>query len=77
MTTLHDVCQLLVCYLLYSKSERKITYEQFEVAVGLLAEKKYPGVANGLERIRVKLTSGSGPSTHGATDGECLLECLK
>lgn len=33
----------------------------------MLAEKKYPGVANGLERIRVKLTSGSGPSTHGAT----------
>ena len=56
---------LIMCH--YSKSERKITYEQFEVAVGLLAEKKYPGVANGLERIRVKLTSGSGPSTHGAT----------
>ena len=44
-----------------------MTFEQFEVAVGLLAEKKYSGAANGLERIKVKLLSGSGPTTHGAT----------
>ena len=53
--------------ILFSKSERKMTFEQFEVAVGLLAEKKYAGAANGLERIKVKLLSGSGPTTHGAT----------
>ena len=53
--------------ILFSKSERKMTFEQFEVAVGLLAEKKYSGAANGLERIKVKLLSGSGPTTHGAT----------
>lgn len=51
----------------FSKSERKMTFEQFEVAVGLLAEKKYSVAANGLERIKVKLLSGSGPTTHGAT----------
>ena len=44
-----------------------MTFEQFEVAVGLLAGKKYSGAANGLERIKVKLLSGSGPTTHGAT----------
>ena len=44
-----------------------MTYEQFEVAVDMLADVKYPGDRGGGERIRTRLTLGAGPSTHGAT----------
>ena len=51
-----------------SKSERKITFDQFQEAVKLLAETKYPGDPKGFEKITTKLTSSkSGPVTAGAT----------
>ena len=50
------------------KTERKITFAQFEDALKLMAEKKYPGDPKGLQKLRAKLTAGSaGPATHGAT----------
>lgn len=55
------------------KTERKITFEQFQVALKLLAEKKYPGDSSGMDKIKAKLTSGSsGPVTSGATVSEWL-----
>lgn len=44
-----------------------MTLGQFEAAVDMLAEKKYPGDPDGVRKIRTKLTSGAGPTTHGAT----------
>lgn len=45
-----------------------MNFEQFEVAISLLAEKRYPGAADGVEKIRAKLIlSGTGPTTHGTT----------
>ena len=66
------------------KTERKITFEQFQEALKLLAETKYPGDAGGLKKITSKLTStGSGPVTAGATVGnkyvyvsECVYVCV-
>ena len=47
------------------KTDRKITFKQFEEAVGLLAEKKYPGAPNGLAKITALITSSkTGPATH-------------
>ena len=41
---------------------------QFEVAVDMMGEKKYPRDPRASSKIRSKLTSGTGPSTHpGAT----------
>lgn len=50
-----------------SKTERKMKLEQFEVALGLLAEKKYPGQPDGVEKIKARIATGSGPLTHGVT----------
>lgn len=48
-----------------AKTDRKITFKQFEEAVGLLAEKKYPGAPNGLAKITALITSSkTGPATH-------------
>lgn len=52
---------------LCSKSDRKITFDQFNDALKLLAEKKYPGDPNGVNKLSEKITSGSGPSAHGVT----------
>ena len=41
--------------------------EQFMVAIGMLAEKKYPGDPKSFQKIEIKLTSGAGPTTHGTT----------
>ena len=52
----------------YSKTERKITFEQFQDALKLLAEKKFPGDPNGMKKITSKLTGGSsGPVISGGT----------
>ena len=50
-----------------SKTERKMTLEQFEVALGFLAEKKYPGQPDGVEKLKARIATGSGPLTHGVT----------
>lgn len=50
-----------------SKTERKITLEQFEVALGLLAEKKYPGEQDGVSKLKARIAAAQGPLTHGAT----------
>ncbi len=49
------------------KTDRKITFSQFEDAVRHLAEKKYPGDPSGVQKLTRKLTSGDGPSAHGTT----------
>ena len=62
-----------------SKSERKITFDQFQEALKLLAETKYPGDPKGFEKITTKLTSSkSGPVTAGATvrEGACVCVCV-
>ena len=52
----------------YSKTERKITFGQFQDALKLVAETKYPGDPKGYEKITTKLTSSkAGPTTAGAT----------
>lgn len=53
-------------FLACRKTERKLTLEQFEVAVKMLAEKKYPGDLGAMGKIQSKLSSG--PALHpGAT----------
>lgn len=53
-------------FLACRKTERKLTLEQFEVAVKMLAEKKYPGDPGAMSKIQSKLSSG--PALHpGAT----------
>jgi hypothetical protein len=49
------------------KSERKITFAQFEEALKLMAEKKYPGDAEGLSKLKEKILEGKGPQAHGVT----------
>ena len=46
---------------------RKITFSQFEDALKLIAEKKYPGDADGLSKLEEKIVAGKGPTTQGAT----------
>jgi hypothetical protein len=40
------------------KSERKITYQHFKSAVKLMAEKKYPGDADGVKKLEAKIAAG-------------------
>lgn len=49
------------------KSERKITYAQFEEAVKLMAEKKYPGDPEAFDKLKAKIIEGKGPAAHGVT----------
>lgn len=47
------------------KSERKVNLKQFEDAVRMLSEKKYPGDPKAMEKMKAKLMA---PTTHpGAT----------
>ena len=47
------------------KAERKLTLEQFEQAVRMLSETKYPGDPKAMQKLQSKLTT---PTTHpGAT----------
>lgn len=41
----------------FSKAERKITFSQFLEALKLVAEKKYPGDAEGLAELERKIIS--------------------
>ena len=49
------------------KTERKINYAQFREGLKLMAEKKYPGDADGLAKLEEKILTGSGPKTDKAT----------
>lgn len=60
-----DECAYLLS--LIRKTERKVTFKQFQEAVKLLAEKKYPGDPSGLSKLTTKITSGKGPTTSGTT----------
>ena len=46
---------------------RKINYKQFEAALKLMAEKKYPGDDSGLEKLKAKILETGGPVAHGVT----------
>jgi len=48
-------------------SRRKINYKQFEAALKLMAEKKYPGDDGGLEKLKTKILETGGPVAHGVT----------
>lgn len=50
-----------------SKTERKITYKQFVEAVKLMAEKKYPGDADGFDKLQGLISAGKGPTTSKTT----------
>jgi len=57
--------QLYVCIL-----RRKITFAQFEQAVKLLAEKKYPDDPDAVDKLKAKIIEGKGPTAHGVTVGD-------
>jgi len=46
---------------------RKINYKQFEAALKLMAEKKYAGDDDGLEKLKAKILESGGPVAHGVT----------
>jgi hypothetical protein len=46
---------------------RKINFAQFEEALKLFAEKKYPGDADAVEKLKSKILEGKGPVAHGVT----------
>ena len=46
---------------------RKINYKQFEAALKLMAEKKYPADEDGLEKLKTKIVETGGPVAHGVT----------
>lgn len=53
-----------------SKTERKIKFQQFQVALKLLAEKKY-GSADEVPKLEEKILASKGPKAAGAT--VCLI----
>jgi hypothetical protein len=50
-----------------AKTERKINYKQFEAALKLMAEKKYPGDDDGLQKLKAKIMDSGGPVARGVT----------
>ena len=46
---------------------RKINFKQFQEALKLLAEKKYPGDAEGYSKLKEVIIQAKGPATTGAT----------
>jgi len=48
------------------KTERKINFKQFKAAVKLMAEKKYPGDADGASKLEELIAAGK-PTAKGAT----------
>lgn len=55
-------------FTLCSKTDRKINFAQFQKALELVAEKKYPdeGVS-GVEKLKAKIIAGKGPGKSGVT----------
>ena len=58
---------MLTNFIIFSKTERKISYTEFNEAVTLMAKKKYPGDADGVGKLIAKMTTGKGPQVHGVT----------
>lgn len=54
-------------FFLRRKSERKITFSQFEKALELVAAKKYPGDPDGVSKLRERISAGKGPVAVGTT----------
>ncbi|KAI0228059.1 Tubulin polymerization-promoting protein family member 2 [Lamellibrachia satsuma] len=50
-----------------AKTERKITFQQFQEALKMLAAKKYPGDEAGLEKLTAIILKCRGPTAHGVT----------
>jgi len=53
-------------FLFFRKTERKINFSQFKVALGLCAEKKY-GSKGDVQKLIDKICTGKGPGTSGTT----------
>ena len=53
-----------------SKTDRKITYKQFQEAVNLMAAIKYPGDKDAAAKLEEKITQGKGPKAVNATVGK-------
>ena len=49
------------------KSERKINFDQFEAALGLVAERKFPGDPHGERLVREMVGKTAGPQANKAT----------
>jgi len=49
------------------KTERKINFSQFNEALRQLAEKKFPGDPDALEKMQEMVIQGKGPIAHGVT----------
>ena len=56
-----------LCISLLFISRRKINFKQFQEALKLLAEKKYPGDAEGYNKLKEVIIQAKGPATTGAT----------
>lgn len=57
---------------------RKITYHQFEEALKMMAEKKYPGDEGGLDKLKALISEAKGPELHGATVRVlCCYMCIR
>lgn len=52
---------------IHSKTDRKITFEQFQKALVLVAEKKYGQGEDGVKKLKDKIAAGKGPGTSGVT----------
>ena len=59
----------------YSKTDRKISFAQFQKALQLIAEKKYPGDGDGLKKLKDKISVGKGPGTSGITVRDAVKTC--
>ena len=53
----------------FGVNRRKITYAQFEEAIKMMAEKKYPGDEGAVDKLKTLITEAKGPELHGATVG--------
>ena len=51
----------------FSKTDRKINFKQFQDALKLMAEKKYPGDVDGLKKLEDKIMAGKGPQAGNTT----------
>ena len=51
----------------HSKTDRKINFAQFQKALELVAEKKYPGDGEGVQKLKDKIAAGKGPGKSGVT----------
>jgi hypothetical protein len=49
------------------RTERKINFKQFQEALKLLAEKKFPGDEGGFEKLKAQIIEAGGPVAKGVT----------